>query len=76
MKDIAKAIAFDREKFITNEDDSITLVEKLSCKRIKAIDDFIIKQLQRSDIISAGRREELRCRRTFCRRLKRDIERP
>jgi hypothetical protein len=45
MKDIAKAIAFDREKFITNEDNSVTLVEKLSCRRIKAIDDYIIKQL-------------------------------
>ena len=45
MKDIAKAIAFDREKFITNKDNSVTLVEKLSCERIKAIDDYIIKQL-------------------------------
>ena len=45
MKDIVKVIAFDKEKFITNEDNSITLVEKLSCGRIKAIDDFIIKQL-------------------------------
>ena len=45
MKDIAKAIAFDREKFITNKDNSVTLVEKLSCERVKAIDDYIIKQL-------------------------------
>jgi hypothetical protein len=45
MKDIVKALSFDREKFITNEDNSVTLVEKLSCRRIKAIDDFIIKQL-------------------------------
>lgn len=45
MKDIAKVIAFDREKFITNEDNSVTLVEKLNCARVKAIDDYIIKQL-------------------------------
>jgi hypothetical protein len=45
MKNIAETIAFDREKFIPNEDNSVTLVEKLSCRRVKAIDDFIIKQL-------------------------------
>lgn len=45
MKDIVKALAFDREKFIPNEDGIVTLVEKLSCERVKAIDDFIIKQL-------------------------------
>ena len=45
MKDIVKTIAFDKERFITNEDNGVTLVEKLSCKRVKAIDDFIIKQL-------------------------------
>lgn len=45
MKDIAKTIAFGREKFIPNGDNCITLVEKLSCERIKAIDDYIIKQL-------------------------------
>ena len=45
MKDIANTITFDKEKFITNKGNSITLVEKLSCERVKAIDDFIIKQL-------------------------------
>lgn len=45
MKDIAKVIAFDREKFIPNGDNSVALAEKLSCERVKAIDDFIIKQL-------------------------------
>ena len=45
MKDIAKVIAFDREKFITNEDNCFTLVEKLTCERVKAINDYIIKQL-------------------------------
>lgn len=46
MKDIAKVIAFDRERFIPNEDNSVvTIVEKLTCRRIKAMDDYIIKQL-------------------------------
>ena len=45
MKDIAKVIAYDREKFIPNEDNCFTLVEKLTCERVKAINDYIIKQL-------------------------------
>lgn len=45
MKDLAKTIAFDREKFIPNEDNGVTIVEKLACERVKAIDDFIVKQL-------------------------------
>jgi hypothetical protein len=45
-KDIVKAMTFDRkDHFIQNEDNSVTLVERLSCERVKAIDDFIIKQL-------------------------------
>jgi hypothetical protein len=45
MKDIVKVLSFDRERFIPNEDNCFTLVEKLSCERVKAIDDYIIKQL-------------------------------
>lgn len=45
QREVVKVVAFDRERFIPNEDNSITLVEKLSCERVKAIDDYIIKQL-------------------------------
>lgn len=46
QKEVAKVIAFDREKpFTPNEDNCFTIVEKLNCARVKAIDDYIIKQL-------------------------------
>lgn len=47
-KEVAKVIAFDREKPFTpnvgKPTDTYHIVEELSCARVKAIDDYIIKQ--------------------------------